>query len=633
MFLASAGFLTALVLLALPWWLHRRESASTTPQPVASLYLLREASEPRARRRVLRYRWLLLLRAALLSVLAIAFAQPVLERFISSDSAPAAVSRLVVVDVSASMTAVWDQARVQAEDLLTGRAALVGAGARLELLTQMTEDPAAHQAGLRDLAVSAESVSFDGLLGRLSSIADSLVEVGEPLEVHLISDFQASRAPERFNGLIAGATRPVVLHPLNSRSGNWFIESLNADNLIVRGLGTAAADLPVQIFADDELLLARDVTVAADGRTALPLPRIEAGRHDIRLTARLAVDDALSADNVGFYVIPQASEQRVTVLADVAAQQVYVDAALAAIGWESAGDDLSGYPVIALDPRAAAEALGNYLENGGRALVFSGNNARSARRLPVLENPVVASVAPSTGQRIRIADQNHPLLQALSGWEDVLVYQHLPVSEPGGRVLLRLDDGSPFLLERETGRGRVLVFTTSLAPDWTNLGAMPVFVNLVAVALEYLNEAMLPVEAIAGQRLMLPPGNTQIIAADGSRMLTLQQSQGLEPVSIATPGHFELRSTAGGQGRRYLAVNVSTLESALTSLPPAQLDRWQSALAGIDSASPVAQTVDGRFDLPLAPWLLLVLLLVALLEPIVANGIPFRAAPAGRAVR
>jgi hypothetical protein len=176
-----------------------------------------------------------------------------------------------------------------------------------------------------------------------------------------------------------------------------------------------------------------------------------------------------------------------------------------------------------------------------------------------------------------------------------------------------------------------LLFTTGLSPDWTNLATLPGFVTLLTRAMAYLREDLLPNSVEAGQTLTLPPGNTQLIAADGTRMLTLQQSAGGATVALRTPGHYEVRSAAAADaGRRYVAVNVDPLESDLTPMSQQLLERWQVAPAADIKAAPdtaAAPAEDAtaalrHADLPLAPWLLAGLLLLALLEPLFANGPP-----------
>ena len=48
-------------------------------------------------------------------------------------------------------------------------------------------------------------------------------------------------------------------------------------------------------------------------------------------------------------------------------------------------------------------------------------------------------------------------------------------ANPGSQVLARFDDGAPALLERKSGNGRVLMWTSSLDTFWNDLAVQPVY--------------------------------------------------------------------------------------------------------------------------------------------------------------
>ena len=65
-----------------------------------------------------------------------------------------------------------------------------------------------------------------------------------------------------------------------------------------------------------------------------------------------------------------------------------------------------------------------------------------------------------------------------------------PVPEaPGRRIVLRYENGAPALVDAEVGRGRVLLLTTSVDREWTDLPIRPGFLPLVQEAARYLAAA------------------------------------------------------------------------------------------------------------------------------------------------
>ena len=57
---------------------------------------------------------------------------------------------------------------------------------------------------------------------------------------------------------------------------------------------------------------------------------------------------------------------------------------------------------------------------------------------------------------------------------------------PARRTLLRYESGAPALVETQVGRGRVLLLTTSIDREWTDLPIRPGFLPLVQEAARYL---------------------------------------------------------------------------------------------------------------------------------------------------
>ncbi|MCZ6854115.1 MAG: BatA domain-containing protein, partial [Gammaproteobacteria bacterium] len=74
MFFASAAFLTGLICLGVPWWLHRLSAHASEQRTFSSLFLMRPSEAPVHMRRKLQHLWLLALRLLLLTVICFAFA-------------------------------------------------------------------------------------------------------------------------------------------------------------------------------------------------------------------------------------------------------------------------------------------------------------------------------------------------------------------------------------------------------------------------------------------------------------------------------------------------------------------------------------------------------------------------------
>ena len=124
------------------------------------------------------------------------------------------------------------------------------------------------------------------------------------------------------------------------------------------------------------------------------------------------------------------------------------------------------------------------MRDGGAVLVVVGPKATLAARAALLEEGIEESTY--TGreqQRFQFAgsmDESHPVLNEVKSFQGVKFYRYakLPVGDEDN-VLARLSDGSPLLVERPMGDGRMLVLASSLGNIWNDLPVNPVFVPFV----------------------------------------------------------------------------------------------------------------------------------------------------------
>jgi hypothetical protein len=652
---AAAAFLAGLLALALPWWLHRRETVSGRQRVISSLLLIRASPAPERRHKTLRHRALLALRLALLAVLAIAFAQPLLDAAPGPEAAQRAPPRLVVLDTSMSMATSFTAARARARALLDEMpagtpGAVITAGADIRLAAPLTGDRATLLAAVDAAAPQAVRLGFDGLLGRVSALARTLTEA--PVEIHLISDFQASAMASRFNALVDGVNAVTVLHDVATPGPNWHVAGIVAGEpsagrsraavaagssapgvatgwnerpgktvrVTVGSFADAARTLTVMLSDVSGELDRRTVSVPAGGQATVAFAGAAGGGW---LRAAIDADDTIALDDVAYFAPPPLRDADLPVFAAPAAarQADYLAAAVAASspGFRLAGPEAEGPVAVLLDPGALAEdrlrLLQRHLDSGGAVLATAGPATSRAGRLPLAELPLTSQRLERSVTGVAAVDASHPALRRFGAWQTVSVFRHLA---PAGEVevLAALDDGTPLLIERRVGAGLMLALLTALDPEWSTLVVEPAFVTFVADALAYLAEDHLPGAATAGEPLSLPAASVQILDLQGRRKLGLNDTVGRPTVRLDEPGIYTVRTP---NRQRQLAVNADSRESNPTPAAAALLNRWRQALpaaARADSA-PVDAAVSQ--SVALAPWLLLALLVLAVGEPLAAN--------------
>ena len=651
MTLLAGAFLAGLVALAVPLWLHRLNERSPAETTVSSLMLMREAEEPVRTRRALAHRVLLAMRLALLAVLTVAFAQPVLETvtgYLAEERA--APANLVVLDGSLSMRrdGVWTTALGVARDLVDDPAA---AGSRMLL----AGDRLLSMPTLTDASPGWSRLDFAGLPSRIEAALAAWPEPPGGWLIHLVSDFQASAAPERFNALVEGTQWPVILHAVGGEEPNWAVTAnVLRQEEASDSMPGSRIEVMVSSFDDEPrnlaVLLRRagaevgrvNVAVPGGGRAATAFDIPPSPREAVVWEVLIDADDALPEDDVARVVQAAQDARRVAVLAlnaDPGALRFLV-AALDASGVPAPivlGED-SVWPqtvdvLIALDPgqwpASVRLRVQRHVDNGGGVLMIVGPRAQREGALPLV-GALTASVF-DMDRQVLVADTAHPLAQG--GWADVTVARALASPTPGLQTILSLvpmasDEREtglvPLLAEKRLGKGRMLVLLTALDRGWSSLVLRPAFVGLIGNAVAYLAGDFVPT-AFAGEALPISATSLQLFDADGQRVLALNETVGVSGgvVQVSRPGVYTVRTP----GRETLmAVNTDPRESDLRPMAGELLVRWQDAASRTQRAQPsedasqaLPTVVDQVARLPLAPWLLTFAIALLVAESVAAN--------------
>lgn len=156
---------------------------------------------------------------------------------------------------------------------------------------------------------------------------------------------------------------------------------------------------------------------------------------------------------------------------------------------------LSEYSVIFLAaadalPTDTVSALSDFVRAGGGLVVMPGDATPAHLFLdapwPDLLPATLGPPAEPSRPGVEPPPYHHPLL---SLWNDpaagdlgalrvARTHPLAPLNDPSVSIALRLADGSPLVMERTVGLGRVLLFASPPVPAWTNLPLHPAFVPL-----------------------------------------------------------------------------------------------------------------------------------------------------------
>ncbi len=648
-------FLAGLAAAALPLWLHLLRRHRQEPRPFSSLMFFEPRTQSSVLHRRLRYLLLLALRLVLLCLLALAFANPYfLVSFHSSSSGPVLV---LVLDRSFSMRSAdhLDQARALARRALSawpsgGPAEVLALDAAVSVLAGPTTDRSPLNAAIASIQPTDLNTSFGALARALRGIESTQ---HRPLDVRLFSDFQRTAMPPSFADLTLPPGVRLTASPIAASGPNWTVESVNAPLQIfdagkkrvtatVAGFNTPASSLPVSLVLDGRVLESKTVAVPANGRATVEFQSLDTPYGFHRGEVRLTASDLLPADNAFPFAVER-SEPRPALLlysGNRSRPALFYRTALEASGAsgfslearsldQAAGLDLSPFAFVVLsDPGRISPSLDrslrSFLRLGRGVLVALGPFALNAGPTPLAGYTVRGEDQPPRGdasQSAVISDSAHPSLRGLA-LSEVKFYSSIAVDPGPARVLARLADQTPLLLEQSLGSGKILTFASTLDNVANDFPLHPSFVPFVQQTARYLGAAGEgPRDLTAGAVFDLHrEGDSgaaiDVSGPDGKRVLSLAEAASAKSVTLDAAGFYEIHAPAGRNS--LIAVHPDRRESDLTPVPAETLALWTAAGASSPAPSAPAGGENGHRPRPVGLYLLFLALLAALAESVVS---------------
>jgi len=593
----------------------------------------------------------------------------------------------IIVDVSASMAAAdhFATAREEARKIIEQAASndrvwLIGAANLMELLAENAE-PKKAESALAQLALRQTA----GNLRETLLFADQLLD-RSPLQrrvIYLISDLQASNLPAGNFTLNSNAECvPIAVKPAWQNVAvldGQMVESAkdvsaaNAANpqrarqddrvaayaCRVRNFSDADQRLDVQLFNQTTPaapLATRSLSLTARTEQVIQFSAASLKNMGREQTVYFEIKppfDDLPADN-RFYLVAQAErKRRLLILSGNAESAYFVREALRLQRslyqlYEATPNTLSQYRLEDFDAvlvagvagfnRGEAAALQQYVEQGGGLILTLAATLQSEMYnrflTEVLPGQISAPVrqnnrAPQTGAALTEIDFGHPIFKIFVDPSNgdpakIRVTQYYRLEAvPQAIRLAGFEDGAPALLERGAGKGKVLLWASSLDLQGGNLPVRGIFVPLLYQWLNYVCRPDPPqTTTLAGQTLFLdeaiqPTQALTITFPDGAQ----REFEKLQPPVLQETAQTGFYRVQQNQRVFWHAVNLEARESdpasvsvenfAARLIRPDEQSQAQNSVAGIFGASEASQrdaeTQQKLWRLGL--WALLILLM------------------------
>jgi len=659
--LFAPWFLAALAGVALPLYLHLLKKHNRPPKPVPSLMLYESRVVSSTKHRRLDHILLLTLRLLLLTLLILAFANP----FINRDASALASNRLVllVIDNSFSMRAGTRlaDAKEAALGVLSGkgsaRAQVAAFGSQLRLMTQPIED----QSALRAAVQSIQPGDGHGTFGELARAVRATAEaIHTPIELHVFSDMQRGNLTATFSDMALPGNVRVVTHALVSKAQpNWTVESVDAPGqvwgkdakpvhvqAVIAGYGTAAAQRSVSLVVNGKPTATKTVAVPANGRATVDFPALEVPYGFSRCEVKIDSADGFPADDLRRFAVERSDPQKVLLIHNYTDNRspLYVGAALSAAAQsafllesinvnEAADRQPSNYAFIVLSdlnslPSLLENSLTQYVRSGGSLFIAAGTAAGARSQIPIFGAHITQtrdySRVPDRYMAVGSSDSSYPAVARANGWPGVKFFYALDVEPGDSRVIVRLGDQTPLLLEKRLGEGRVMLLTSGLDNLTNDFPLAPAFVPFIEQTARYLagserQGGARPVDAFLELRNAKEKAQgVEVTDPEGKRPLTLGEAASAQSFQLTEAGYYQLRLANGRQNE--VGVNPDPKESNLDVIPADVLALWQgNGNASSQNASAPTQSAPNKTPQNLWWYVMLFGLAAAVAESVLAS--------------
>ena len=655
----NGAFLGGLSLVSIPIIIHLLQRRRFQVVRWGAMEFLRLSQRNRSRRLMIEQLLLLLIRCMVIAFVVLAICRPIMRvGHLPIASSRAQVHAVVILDNSYSMgyrppgastDTVFDRAKKRALEVVErglqqgdAVSVILASNPPRALVRKPTLDRRAAAALIRRTPLSDADTNY----GKAARLALEIMNESRYTnrEVYLISDNQATgwegRGLDRAAWEGLSKTARIAMVPMREGPApNAAVEWVQA----ARGLATVRSSTRIQAsIVNRGQQPLRDVMVRLeiDGQPQGPAQRIaiDPGKNTLvtfnqifdhpgvrTCTVRIN-EDRLPVDDTGYLALRVRQNVRVLVLngSPNSATPVHDAAFFLGVAMNPPATEPGAEPT-ALEPRVIngsgfgninvrdydvvalanvsnlsegdRRLLGEFVQNGGGALIFLGDKVN-----PALYNRDLLdgkpSLLPARLQKVD-ADKSsldpgsldHPALQRFRGAQDVLLNtaefsKYYKLSAKDGdksvRVMARLANGSPALVEKKFGLGKVILAASTANPDWNTLPLKPAFLPLIHQLVAYLASGTDGTRnGLVGENLVKP-----LPLAEASHKVTVTDPSGekntVTPtvdergaiVQLENPrkaGFYHVAVDGGSTDT--FAVNRDTAESDLRSLDEAALKK------------------------------------------------------------
>lgn len=673
--------LGGLVLVGLPWLIHRIRKPTNNPTPFSSLMFLPENVPPVRQKKQIEHWWLMALRMIALCLLAMTFARPyVLAPAAADPKSESKRQHVLLVDTSLSTTSggQWEKTLAATRT----RLAELGNDPVGVVTFQESAQTVADLEGMRAAAALESLRPTYGATNFLAGIrhaeqlllpVESSTEEDDEVEriIHLVSDLQRTGLPEEAASESLARGVSIRLVPIEAVAlGNAAIDAAvleaRAPSTLIartrlRNYGAERMEGTLECWLNDALAASQPVSLQAEGGVNIALSTQADLTQSARVELRLVVADGLAEDNKHYVVYTPSPARDIGVLLDPAAERAqpipFLEAALAEsqpVPWRWTPVELAALsnvaaPVLVAPGMQTLSAedgarIAAYVAGGGRLLLAPSTEGFPRALDEAVLAPAGVSVAaakfeksdPARYALISWIDFDDPAFQAFrsaaySDFSMLRFANYFPMAIAAGsdvHVAARLQSGAedsadPAIVAFGRGQGRVVVWAFPLDAEWTNIARTRRFVPLLHETIALLLPPLPPLRTHFASMPLTAPVS---LVADDLYLSAPDVAESNAFVNMpdlaagTAPGFLQWSIGAGTAPALVEAVNLRPAESDLRAMSTEEfLLRLGAAQETVATDAPATRNTDEN----VVHWeygypLLVVLALALMLESVLA---------------
>lgn len=663
-------FLLGLLAAAIPVAIHLIRRENPPKILFGSLRFLKQTSKKLILFQQIQQWLLLLLRAALICLLVLAFARPLFHQASMArliDAEPQSVVLLLDMSLSMQYGDRFARAKDEALRALSGlsagdEAAVITFAGSTVAVRELTTDLSSLRAFINNLdSPGYDRVRFYPAL-RLANdlLSDSRYE---NRSIVMVSDFQANGMSETdagwmllpglaFRGVDVGDDRSSNLTLTDVRSPQQLVESESDYQVLARVRSTGSVQLDqgsLALLINGQQISEQSVDLRNRSEAVINLPMAldDSGAYAGEL---ILSGDSFDIDNRWYFMLDVLPRMRVLVVNGDPSADWFDDEAhwfvLALEGMEDSPFSVTTIGIEALDTTMLAahdavallnvSALGNsqlrdlesFAGQGGAVLLAPGNRVNAGQfnqQLGELSPALLSDMQLLQGNDYRLiadVDRRHPALRALDvDWSARFQGFWRAEAVDDAVVLMQFDSGDPLLVEGRYGQGRTMLVASSLDLAWSNFPLQGLYLPFVHEVLTYLVQP--PVRERAYQvgdvvdvssvfdnnstSLELREPSGSVVTIDADSPFYTTREPGFVEVGTQTVLAVNIQSDAASLNRIDISLLYDRIINPETTPDVAPRIRTAQLLAEIEQPQ------------RLWWWILLVVLLLLLLEAWIAN--------------